>query len=137
MSEPLILLIEDAQADVLLTQRALRKSQIQARLLIAADGVEAWEMIANHGEITLILLDLHLPKINGLHLLEQLRHDESTRSLPIVILTSSELLSDRSKAVEFGADAYVAKPIDPAKLSQIIAALDIDVLKPSSGNEYG
>jgi two-component system, response regulator len=137
MNDPMILLVEDAAADVLLTQRALRKSQIKAQLLIANNGGEAWDLIQDQKTISLILLDLHLPKIDGLHLLEKIRHDETTRPMNVVIVTSSELHSDRSKATEFGADGYIAKPIDPTKLKGIIDTLNIEALKPDAGNQDG
>lgn len=137
MSDPLILLVEDAPADVLLTQRALRKSLIKAQLVIVNDGSEAWQFIQEKIPISLILLDLHLPKIDGLHLLEKIRHDDVTRPMHVVIVTSSELLSDRSKAAEFGADGYIAKPIDPTKLKDIIHHLKIESLKPDTGNHDG
>lgn len=133
MTDPVILLVEDAPADILLAQRALRKSQIQAQVRIATDGHEAWQLLEDEKDISLILLDLHLPKVNGLHLLERVRQEESTRSVPVIVVTSSELASDRSRAMDFGANGYIAKPINPTKLTQMIEGLNIESLKPSPG----
>jgi two-component system response regulator len=137
VSNPTILLVEDAPADILLTQRALKKSNIKAKLLVATDGAEAQRLLDGNTEISLVLLDLHLPKVDGLHILEQVRATETHRSLRIVIVTSSELISDHSQAMQFGADAYVPKPIDPTKLTKMIEELGIDVLKPSLGTQDG
>lgn len=130
MNDPTILLVEDAPTDVLLTQRALKKSLIKARLIIAADGEAALQMLEGKGDISLILLDLHLPKVDGLHILEQIRGDEHTRSTPVVVVTSSELTYERTRAMEGGADAYISKPIDPVKLRQIVEDLNIESLLP-------
>jgi two-component system, response regulator len=134
MSNPTILLVEDAPTDVLLAQRALKKNMIKAALLIAADGAEALQLLEAHSDISLILLDLHLPKINGLNFLEYVRRHEQTRSIPIVVVTSSELGTDRTKAMELGANGYIAKPLDPTKLKQMVEELAIEALKPPEEN---
>src|SRR5688572_20025600 len=92
---PVILLIEDEPADVLLTQRAVRKGDIRADLRVVTDGLDALDYLFGDGEIenapALVLLDLHLPRISGLHILRRIRETDGTRALPVAVLTSSEL----------------------------------------------
>jgi two-component system, response regulator len=121
MNEKLILLVEDNPDDEALTKRALSKTNIANRLIVARDGVEAWDYLTGDGErfgrdVTqvpqLILLDLKLPKLDGLGLLRRIRGDERTRLLPVVILTSSTEEMDRINGYGLGANSYVRKPVD-------------------------
>ncbi len=121
MEEKTILLVEDNPDDEALTLRALKKNNIQNRVVVAHDGVEALDYLFSTGahagrdgrEIPqVILLDLKLPKIDGLEVLRRVRADERTRLLPVVILTSSREEQDIINGYGLGANSYVRKPVD-------------------------
>ena len=121
MVEKTILLVEDNPDDVALTLRAFQKNNVANRVVVAADGVEALEYLfaaGRHagrgaGEIpALILLDLKLPRVDGLEVLRRLRADERTKLLPVVILTSSKEEQDLVNGYALGANSYVRKPVD-------------------------
>jgi two-component system response regulator len=121
MSESMILLVEDNTDDEELTLRALRQNRIQNQIVVARDGAEALDFLFAEGLYAtrdasivpqLVLLDLRLPKIDGLEVLKRIRADERTRLLPIVLLTSSNEDQDRFRAYELGANSYVQKPVD-------------------------
>ncbi len=114
-----ILLVEDNPDDLDLTLRAFRKNNIHNPIHVATDGAEAvaWlfdrdEQGAERALPALVLLDLKLPKIDGLEVLRRIRADERTRMLPVVILTSSREDADRMKGYLLGANSYVRKPVD-------------------------
>jgi two-component system response regulator len=115
-----ILLIEDNQDHELLTLRALRKHNIVNDVVVAHDGAEALEFLFRQGKFVdrgpdapqLILLDLKLPKVDGLEVLRQLRLDPATRLLPVVVLTSSDEEQDLLDSYQFGANSYIRKPVD-------------------------
>ena len=110
-----ILLVEDNQDDEALTLHALRTNNIKNHVVVARNGVEALEFLfgAEKQELpTVILLDLKLPKIDGLEVLRRLRAEERTRVLPVVILTSSNEENDLAKSYHLGANSYVRKPVD-------------------------
>lgn len=113
-----ILLVEDNPDDEALTLRALRKHNIANEVIVARDGVEAIECLFGEGSHKgeplpqVVLLDLKLPKIDGLEVLERIRSDERTRYLPVVILTSSNEQMDLSKSYQLGANSYVRKPVN-------------------------
>ena len=120
-TDKFIMLIEDNPDDETLTQRALKKSNILNDIVIARDGVEALDFLFCEGRYstrnprkrpTIILLDLKLPKINGLDVLKRLRADERTRLFPIVILTSSKEEQDLINCYRLGANSYIRKPLD-------------------------
>lgn len=136
LTNPLILLIENEPADVLLTQRAVRKGEINAEMRVLNDGLDALEFLFGSEMETLpalVLLDLHLPRVSGLHILQRIRATDETRLLPVAVLSSSELLDDREQSAALGADLYVEKPITPTKLSALIKQLGIDALAPNNG----
>jgi two-component system response regulator len=117
----IILLVEDNPDDEALTVRALRKSNIANSIVVARDGVEALDYLFAEGVHAgrdtrvvpqVILLDLKLPKLDGLGVLRRLRADERTKLLPVVILTSSNEQEDRIKSYDLGANSYVRKPVD-------------------------
>jgi two-component system, response regulator len=133
LTNPVILLIEDEPADVLLAQRAVRKGAIHADMHILNDGLDALDYLFGSAMVSipsLVLLDLHLPRVSGLHILQRIRQNDETRSLPVAVLTSSELVDDREQSRVLGADLYVEKPITPAKLTALIQQLGIDDLSP-------
>lgn len=121
MKDKVILLVEDNSRDEELTRRALTKSNIVNEIVVARDGVEALDYLFGTGlhagrDLTVmpqvILLDLKLPKIDGLQVLERLRADERTRRLPVVVFTSSSEEEDMIKSYDLGANSYVRKPVD-------------------------
>ena len=116
-----ILLVEDNPDDVELTRRAFRKNNIANNLVVTRDGVEALNYLFCRGDYgdrdiretpRLILLDLKLPRLDGLQVLERLRADERTRIIPVVILTSSKEEQDLVSGYRCGANSYVRKPVD-------------------------
>ena len=130
--EPVILLVEDNPKDEALTLRALKKSNIANRVVVAHDGVEAIDYLFAPGADgvrnafpELILLDLKLPKIDGLDVLRRIRSNEQTRLLPIVILTTSVEDRDWLEGYRLGANSYVRKPVDFAEFTQAIIQLGL------------
>jgi len=121
MSKKIILLVEDNPDDEALTIRAFQKNNIANEVLIARDGAEALDILFGTGayagrdlskRIAVILLDLKLPKIDGLEVLRKLRGDERTRLLPVVVLTSSKEEQDIVGSYSLGANSYIRKPVD-------------------------
>ena len=121
MADDVILLVEDNEDDVDLTLRALKRNNITNEVVVARDGVEAldylWGAGSHAGRDTaqmpqIILLDLKLPKIDGLEVLRRMRSDERTKLLPVVILTSSKEQQDLVESYSLGANSYVRKPVD-------------------------
>lgn len=117
----IILLIEDNPDDVELTRRALSRSNVANELVVVTDGAEALDYLFARGEYAtrdmrvtpeVVLLDLKLPKVDGLEVLRRIRSDERTRLLPVVILTSSNQENDIKDSYELGANSYVRKPVD-------------------------
>ena len=115
MAEKIILLVEDNPDDEKLTLRALQKNKISNEVVVARDGVEALDYLLGNGAHDLpqvVLLDLKLPKVDGLEVLRRLRAHERTKLLPVVILTSSNEEQDRIAGYGLGANSYVRKPVD-------------------------
>jgi two-component system response regulator len=121
MKEGVILLVEDNPDDETLTLRALKKNNIKNEVVIANDGAEALDYLFGTGVYAgrdmstmpaVVLLDLQLPKVNGLEVLEHVRANERTRALPVVILTSSKEEQDIVRSYSLGANSYVQKPVD-------------------------
>jgi two-component system response regulator len=110
-----ILLVEDNSDDEQLTLRAMRQSDVPNIIRVARDGAEALEFLfgpAAQRLPDLVLLDLKLPKVSGLEVLERIRKEERTRTLPIVILTSSDEEKDIVESYNHGANSYIRKPVD-------------------------
>ncbi|MFH0735524.1 MAG: response regulator [bacterium] len=116
-----ILLVEDNPDDIALTLRALKKNNIQNRVDVVNDGAEAISYFIDiiktcenemNGLPTVVLLDLKLPKVDGLEVLKFIRSNEKIRFLPVVILTSSKEEQDLIKSYTFGANSYIRKPVD-------------------------
>jgi two-component system response regulator len=121
MMDRVILLVEDNENDEVLTLRALKKSNIGNRVVVVRDGAEALDYLFTRGahaarpatEVPqVILLDLKLPKIDGLEVLRALRGDDRTKLLPVVVLTSSVEEQDVIRSYGLGANSYVRKPVD-------------------------
>jgi CheY-like chemotaxis protein len=124
MTDRAILLVEDNPDDEALTLRALKKHNILNQVTVAHDGAEALDLLFTNGSITpspgLILLDLKLPKVDGLEVLRRIRADERTKIIPVVVLTSSKEQEDILASYGLGANAYVRKPV---KFSEFTAAV--------------
>jgi CheY-like chemotaxis protein len=118
MTEPtkLILLVEDDPDHELLTIRALKKSNIANDIRVARDGEEAIKMLfsndADSVQPQVILLDLKLPKVDGLEVLRRIRESENTRMLPVVVLTSSDEERDVVRSYQLGVNSYIRKPVN-------------------------
>ena len=121
MNSKIILLAEDNPDDVKLTLRALKKSNILNEVVIAEDGVEALDYLFGTGKFAgrdisvkpqLVLLDLKMPRLDGLEALQRIRSDERTALLPVVILTTSNEDRDRIESYKLGANSYIRKPVD-------------------------
>jgi len=129
-----ILLVEDNPDDVDLTIRAFRKNNIANEVIVARDGVEAMDYLFATGghagrdpaEVpALVLLDLKLPKLDGLEVLKRLRTDERTRLLPVVILTSSKEEQDLVNGYSLGANSYIRKPVDFERFIEAVHQLGL------------
>ena len=109
-----ILLVEDNSDDEQLTLRAMRQSEVPNIIRVARDGAEALDHLFCDGARLpdLVLLDLKLPKVSGLEVLQRLRTDERTRSLPVVVLTSSDEERDIVESYNLGANSFIRKPVD-------------------------
>jgi CheY-like chemotaxis protein len=119
-----ILLVEDNPNDAELTQRALRKTEIGARLLIARDGAEAIERVLTEGlRPRVIFLDLKLPKIDGMEVLRRIRADDRTKEIPVVVLTSSQEERDITESYKLGVNSYVVKPVEFDKFYKTVSDL--------------
>jgi two-component system response regulator len=134
MEEKIILLVEDNPDDVELTLRAFKRNNILNRVVVAKDGVEALDYLFGTGEYAdrevkdmpiVILLDLKLPKIDGLEVLKRIRQDERTKLLPVVILTSSAEQKDVINGYKLGANSYVRKPVDFDQFAKAIKHLGL------------
>ena len=130
----MILLVEDNRDDEALTLRALDRNNIKNEVIVARDGVEALDFLMGTGSYAgrdlsvmpqVILLDLKLPKIDGLEVLRRVRVHERTRLLPIVILTSSNEEQDRIAGYGLGANSYVRKPVDFAQFVEAVRQLGL------------
>lgn len=134
MAEGPILLVEDRQDDVELTIRALKKNKIANEVVVAADGVEALDYLFGTGkhagrDVTkapaLVLLDLKLPKTDGLEVLRRLRADARTKLLPVVVLTSSKEEQDLVSSYSLGANSYIRKPVDFTQFTESVRQLGL------------
>jgi CheY-like chemotaxis protein len=132
MNHRTILLVEDNSSDVLLIKRALKKCSVTNKLVVAEDGEEALDYLFGTRDYTardiaelpiLILLDLKLPKVDGVEVLECIRANKKTRTLPVVILTSSKEEQDVVACYDLGANSYIQKPVDSAKFANVILTL--------------
>ncbi len=134
MNNKRILLVEDNPRDEALTLRALKKSGIATDIVVTRDGAEALDYLFGTGKYEgrdtsvvpqLIMLDLKLPKIDGLQVLKRLRSDERTKRLTIVIFTSSSEEEDMIKSYDLGANSYVRKPVDFEQFAEVTGKLGV------------
>lgn len=127
-----ILLVEDDEVDVMNVKRAFKKYKIGNPLFIAGNGIEALEMLRSHnGEPPqvpknrrLILLDLNMPKMNGLEFLEEIRKDEELKRTPVIVLTTSDEDKDRIEAYNLNVAGYILKPVTFANFAEVMVALN-------------
>lgn len=126
-----ILLVEDNTDDEKLMLMSLKKGDIAGEVVVARDGQEALDRLlgSETGTGTLkprvVLLDLHLPKIDGLEVLKRIRSDERTKHLPVVVLSSSDEENDRIKSYHLGANSYVCKPVDYTAFAKAVRDLGL------------
>lgn len=123
-----ILLIEDNEDDIQLTRYAIKKHNITNELIIKRDGAEALKYLFEETSTPedlpcIIILDLHLPKVSGLEVLEKIRANDLTRSIPVVILSTSDLNTDIEKSYQLGGNSYICKPNDIDQFSDAIKRL--------------
>ena len=130
--DTMILLVEDNPDDEALTLRALRKANVGNEVVVVRDGVEALDFLFGSAggrpaspTPHVVLLDLKLPKVDGLEVLRRIRADERTRLLPVVILTSSDEEQDRISGYALGANSYVRKPVEFAQFADAVRQLGL------------
>ncbi|WP_433803203.1 response regulator [Actinomycetospora sp. CA-084318] len=125
-----VLLVEDDEGDVLMTREAFEHHKLRNTLHVVSDGVEALEFLRREGAHAdaprpgLILLDLNLPRKDGRQVLEEIKSDETLRSIPVVVLTTSQAEEDILRSYDLHANAYVAKPVDFERFIDIIRQID-------------
>ena len=130
MTEPLILVVEDDSDDLALIMRALGRARVSNRVRVVRDGVEACDYLldgtAPLPELPIVvLLDVKLPRVDGLEVLQRIRGDERTRTLPVVMLTSSDEQEDLLRSYSLGANSYVRKPVEFAQFQEMIGQLGL------------
>lgn len=148
MTEPIpILLVEDNAADVELTIRAFRRRKVTNPISMARDGEEALDYMYQRGRFAdaapvpgLILLDLRLPKVDGLEVLRELKSHPVYRNVPVVVLTTSGDNSDIKQSYELGAASYIVKPVEFEKFLEVVTRIDLywlltNVPYPLAGRE--
>ena len=127
-----ILLVEDNPTDIELTLRALKKRNLANKVHVVKDGAEALEFIFGTGTYAerdinhipkVILLDLKLPKVDGLEVLRKVKSDERTKVIPVVVLTSSKEERDMVESYKLGANSYITKPVDFDKFAQTVSEM--------------
>jgi two-component system, response regulator len=134
VSEPIILLVEDNADDELLTVRAFAKSNVANTVVVVRDGIEALDWLFATGEHAgrdisvepqIILLDLKLPRLDGLEVLRRIRADPRTALLPVIIMTSSTEDEDVVKSYELGANSYIRKPVEFDRFVEAVKSLGL------------
>ncbi|MEU1394343.1 MULTISPECIES: response regulator [unclassified Nonomuraea] len=138
-----VLLVEDDQGDILLTREAFDLNKVRNRLNVVNDGEQAMAYLRREGVYAgaprpdLILLDLNLPRMNGLEVLSEVKADATLRTIPVVILTTSEAEEDILHSYRLHANAYVAKPVDFEQFIRVVRQIDdffVTVVKlPAAG----
>ena len=129
-----ILLVEDNPTDVELTLRALKKNNLANKVHVVTDGEQALEFIFGTGSYKgrdinhrprVILLDLKLPKVDGLEVLRKIKSEERTKNIPVVVLTSSKEERDRIESYRLGVNSYIAKPVDFSRFTEAVSGLGL------------
>ncbi|HTE59878.1 MAG TPA: response regulator [Solirubrobacteraceae bacterium] len=130
MTDRSILLVEDNAGDVRLTREALREADLEVELTAVPDGEQALAFLRNEGEHAgaprpdLILLDLNLPKKNGLEVLEEIKRDPALRTMPVIMLTTSSSARDVAACYDLGVNCYVVKPLDLDDFTGLVQAIN-------------
>ena len=125
-----VLLVEDDPGDVLMTREAFEDNKLRNRLSVVSDGVSALEFLRKEGEHVdaptpdLVLLDLNLPRMDGREVLQALKADADLRSIPVVVLTTSEAEEDVVRSYSLHANAYVTKPVDFDRFIEVVRQID-------------
>ncbi|MFQ4139689.1 response regulator [Nodosilinea sp. PGN35] len=127
-----VLLVEDDEVDVMNVQRAFKRNRIDNPLYIANNGLDALSMLRGEDDAPssmpehrrLVLLDINMPKMNGLEFLQELRQDESLKSTPVVVLTTSDADQDRLEAYRLNVAGYILKPVTFATFTRVMEALN-------------
>jgi len=134
MHQKVVLLVEDNPSDVGLTKRAFEKHRIRNELVVVEDGQEALDYLFGAGAYAgrdtgempaVILLDLKLPKVDGLEVLKRIRDHDLTKRLPVVVLTSSREEQDVAMSYDLGANSYIRKPVDFQQFAEAVRTLDL------------
>lgn len=134
MQSDVVLLVEDNADDEALTIRAFQKARIKNEIVVMRDGAEALDYLFCTGKYStrdianmphVVLLDLKLPKIDGLEVLSRIRADERTKLLPVIILTSSQEETDMVAGYKGGANSYIVKPLETAQFSECVQQLGL------------
>ena len=140
-----ILLVEDNPADVRLTMEVLKETKVRNTLTVAADGIEALDLLRRTGRYThavrpgLILLDLNLPKKDGRQVLAELKADPDLKRIPVVILTSSKAEEDIVKSYNLYANCYVTKPVDLEQFVKVVKSIEdfwLTIVKLPQGKNH-
>ena len=141
-----ILLVEDDPDDVLLTRKALDEGKMLNNLHVVRDGVEAMDFLHQRGGFSgtprpgIVLLDLNMPRKDGREVLAEIKSDEQLKSIPVIVLTTSEAEQDILKTYSLHANAYITKPVDPDEFVKVIRSFDcfwLSVVKLPSPGEVG
>lgn len=125
-----ILLIEDSPADVRLTREALKDARVSNHVSVAVDGVDALDFLFRRGKHAsapfpdLILLDLNLPRKDGLQVLQEIKQDDRLRQIPVVVLTTSHADQDILRSYQLSANAYVSKPVDLEQFLEVVRSIE-------------
>lgn len=125
-----VLLVEDDPGDVLMTREAFEENKVANRLAVVNDGASAMEYLRKEGQYAdaptpdMVLLDLNLPRMDGREVLAAMKSDESLRSIPVVVLTTSEAEEDVLRSYSLHANAYVTKPVDFQRFIDVVRQID-------------
>ena len=141
-----ILLVEDSATDVMLAEEALEHAKVRNHLHVVKDGVEAMAFLRKEGQYAevprpdLMLLDLNMPRKDGREVLAEVKADESLRTIPVVVLTTSQAQEDVLKAYGLHANCYISKPVDFEQFANVVRAIDqfwftVVTLPTSNNNE--
>ena len=120
-----VLLVEDDQVDQMNVRRAFEKSELDVELEVAADGEEGLQYLREQSSVagTLVLLDLNMPRMDGIRMLEEIRSDDDLHRLPVVVLTTSDAERDRVEAYDLNVAGYILKPVTASSFKDIVERL--------------
>lgn len=130
MNEIQILLVEDNEGDILLTLEAFKELKVRNTVAVVKDGVEAIDFLKRKGEYAgsrspdLILLDINMPRLNGIEVLDFIKRDEKLRKIPVVMLTTSSSESDITECYEKSANCFITKPLDFGRFLSVVQSIE-------------